>query len=124
MYTVEFQKRGLPHAHILLWLDNATRLKYPYQIDGIISAEIPKPRDDPMLYDAVKNFMIHGPCGAARASSPCMNQGKCTKHFPKKFNCRTSIDEDGYCKSIQSTSTLFKVYKSIILISLYSELLY
>ncbi|XP_029144445.1 uncharacterized protein [Arachis hypogaea] len=26
MYTIEFQKRGLPHAHILLWLDGRNRL--------------------------------------------------------------------------------------------------
>ncbi|PHT74476.1 hypothetical protein T459_21753 [Capsicum annuum] len=29
-------------------------------------------------------------------SSPCMQNGKCTKHFPKKFVESTSIDEEGY----------------------------
>ncbi|XP_070039472.1 uncharacterized protein [Nicotiana tomentosiformis] len=39
IYTVEFQNRRLPHAHILLFLLN----KYPNvgDIDGIISAELP-----------------------------------------------------------------------------------
>jgi len=37
-YTVEFQKRGLPHAHILLWLDGEKKLRNPTDIDGVISA--------------------------------------------------------------------------------------
>ncbi|CAH9143506.1 unnamed protein product [Cuscuta epithymum] len=40
--------------------------------------------------------MIHGPCGHLNKSSPCMNKGKCTKHFPKKFNERTKMDKSGY----------------------------
>nr|XP_016514870.1 PREDICTED: uncharacterized protein LOC107831602 [Nicotiana tabacum] len=94
IYTVEFQKRGLPHAHILLFLHN----KYPNvgDIDQIISAEIPDKSVDPHYYMAVKNFMMHGPCGSAKKSSPCMRNGRCTKHFPKKFVQNTTIDEDGY----------------------------
>nr|XP_016503039.1 PREDICTED: uncharacterized protein LOC107821146 [Nicotiana tabacum] len=94
IYTVEFQKRGLPHAHILLFLVN----KYPTvgDIDGIISAELPDKKVDPYYYNAVTNFMMHGPCGTARKSSPCMQNGRCTKHFPKKFVSSTTIDEDGY----------------------------
>ena len=37
MYSVEWQKRGLPHAHILIWLLEKIR---PEEIDTIISAEI------------------------------------------------------------------------------------
>uniref|UniRef100_A0A1U7VMW3 Uncharacterized protein LOC104218829 n=1 Tax=Nicotiana sylvestris TaxID=4096 RepID=A0A1U7VMW3_NICSY len=94
IYTVEFQKRGLPHAHILLFLRN----KYPNvaDIDGIISAELPDKKVDPHYYNAVTNFMMHGPCGAARKSSPCMQNGRCTKHFPKKIVSSTTIDEDEY----------------------------
>ena len=43
MYTIEFQKRGLPHAHILLWLDGENRLHNGSNIDKIISAELPNP---------------------------------------------------------------------------------
>ncbi|XP_056689190.1 uncharacterized protein [Spinacia oleracea] len=52
IYTVEFQKRGLPHAHILLFLN--------------------------------------------QEQAPCMKDGKCSKHYPKKFNERTTIGDDGY----------------------------
>ncbi|KAI9072628.1 hypothetical protein K1719_045424 [Acacia pycnantha] len=41
VYTVEFQKIGLPHAHIILWLFEADKLTSPFDVDQLISAEIP-----------------------------------------------------------------------------------
>jgi hypothetical protein len=43
MYSMEWQKRGLPHAHILIWLQEKIR---PSLIDSIISAELPNPEED------------------------------------------------------------------------------
>ncbi|KAF7807998.1 putative PIF1 DNA helicase/replication protein A1-like protein [Senna tora] len=65
---------------------------------GTCRAEIPDQDSNPRLYEAVKSFMIHGPCGLDRKNSPCMVKSRCSKHFPKKFTDRTSFDEDGYCK--------------------------
>ncbi|OIT22265.1 putative diphthine methyl ester synthase [Nicotiana attenuata] len=96
IYTVEFQKRGLPHAHILLFLHERDKYPTAADIDRIIFAEIPDELADPVYYKAVHNFMIHGPCGSARKSSPCMQSGRCTKHFPKRFVESTKIDEEGY----------------------------
>ena len=62
VYTIEFQKRGLPHAHILLFLNKDSQFDTPEKIDEIISAEIPDPTEDPDLYDIVTKFMIHQPC--------------------------------------------------------------
>ncbi|KAL7132194.1 hypothetical protein ABFS83_12G055800 [Erythranthe nasuta] len=86
MYTIEFQKRGLLHAHILIFLHADSKYPSPEDIDKIISAEIPDENEDPVLHSFVTSLMIHGPCG----------DGKCTRHFPKKFNDRTSNDKDGY----------------------------
>ena len=77
IYTVEFQKRGLPHAHILLWFDPAYKFTTPDKIDVVISIEIPDENEDPILYDVVKSFMIHGPCDVVRLSSSCMVNNKC-----------------------------------------------
>ncbi|XP_049394611.1 uncharacterized protein LOC125858871 [Solanum stenotomum] len=41
MYTVEFQKRGLPHAHILIILSNEHKLLIAEAYDDIIRAELP-----------------------------------------------------------------------------------
>ena len=52
----EWQKRGLPHAHILVWLKN----KIPRdRIDSVISAELPSENEDGVLYNIVKSQMIH-----------------------------------------------------------------
>lgn len=93
MYSVEWQKRGLPRAHILLWLvDKIT----PDQIDDIISAEIPDPEVDPELYEVVKTNMIHGPCGQHNPTSVCMSDNKCTKRYPRAFISETQTGNDGY----------------------------
>ncbi|KAM3379277.1 hypothetical protein P3S68_011691 [Capsicum galapagoense] len=39
---------------------------------------------------------MHGPCGSTDKFSPCMQNDKCTKHFPKKFVHTTIVDEEGY----------------------------
>lgn len=84
MYVVEFQKRGLPHVHLLIWLDSASKKNLKQNIDKYVCAEIPDPEKDPAGYAAVKRFMMHGPCGGGYPKSPCMKDFKCTKHFPKK----------------------------------------
>ncbi|KAF7808150.1 ATP-dependent DNA helicase PIF1 [Senna tora] len=98
IYSIEFQKRGLPHAHNLIWLNAEHKLTNETLIDSVICAKIPDPDTNPKLYEAVKTFMIHGPCGSVRKSSPCMINSRCSKHFPKKYTERTSFYEDGYCK--------------------------
>lgn len=47
---------------------------------------MPALEEDPYGYHAVKNFMIHRPCGQLKPRCPCMIHGKCQKHFPKKYN--------------------------------------
>lgn len=54
MYTIEFQKRGLPHVHLLLFLHPDNKYPSSDEIDQIISAEIPSQQDDPELYSLVK----------------------------------------------------------------------
>ena len=55
MYVVEFQKRGLPHAHILLILESSDKLRTPEHVDTIISTEIPDRAQYTELYETVLN---------------------------------------------------------------------
>ncbi|KAI3705579.1 hypothetical protein L1987_75818 [Smallanthus sonchifolius] len=96
VYTVEFQKRGLPHAHVCLFMHPDHKLPTVEYIDPIISAEIPEKNEDPELYSLVKEFMIHGPCGNHNLNCPCMIDNKCSKKFPKRFCANTTIDGDGF----------------------------
>uniref|UniRef100_A0A914Z3L6 Helitron helicase-like domain-containing protein n=1 Tax=Panagrolaimus superbus TaxID=310955 RepID=A0A914Z3L6_9BILA len=91
VYTIEFQKRGLPHAHILVTLEADYKMRTAEVINRYISAQLPDPELYPNLHDLVVKHMIHGPCGPR-----CMKDGKCSKHFPHEFQEETSLDEDGY----------------------------
>ncbi|XP_024015921.1 uncharacterized protein LOC112089176 [Eutrema salsugineum] len=96
IYTIEFQKRGLPHAHIVLFLRPEDKLPTGDDIDKIICAEIPDKETDPHLYEIIGDVMMHGPCGALDRDSVCMADGRCTKFFPKAFSPVTKVDDVGY----------------------------
>lgn len=94
--TVEFQKRGLPHTHSCIHVRHQDKPFTPQQVDKCISAELPDPNQDPRLFKAVSDFMIHGPCGVVNPDSKCMENGKCTKGFPKPFCEQTTMGDDGF----------------------------
>ncbi|XP_071727915.1 uncharacterized protein [Rutidosis leptorrhynchoides] len=98
VYTVEFQKRGLPHAHICLFLDERSKMPQLEDVDKYICAEIPDEINKPELYQLVSDLMIHGPCGDKNPSCQCTDTEtkKCTKRFPKPFSDVTKTDQDGY----------------------------
>ena len=93
IWVVEFQKRGLPHAHMLLILDEGSRPVEPADFDRFVCAELPDPRTDPELFETVTRCMIHGPCGPANPNASCMVDGRCSKGYPKEFREETTIDE-------------------------------
>ncbi|XP_074289497.1 uncharacterized protein LOC141614650 [Silene latifolia] len=95
-YTIEFQKRGLPHAHILIFLHRDDKFPEAANVDKIISAEIPDLDENPLLYALVKENMIHCPCGKDFPTCPCMVASKCSRNFPKRCIESTTVDDDGY----------------------------
>jgi len=54
VYTIEFQKRGLQHAHILLILNEEDKIRDVKFLDTIICTEIPDRNIDPDLYNVFK----------------------------------------------------------------------
>ena len=95
---IEFQERGHPHCHLLVFLHWPSRENItPSFLDDVISAELP-PIMSP-VWQLVITQMMHGPCGSLNPNAPCMHDGKCEKDFPKDF-CNATIVEDieGYPK--------------------------
>ena len=52
-HVVEFQKRSLPHAHILVTLKDSYKWSTMNDIDKYITAKIPDSERDPILYNTV-----------------------------------------------------------------------
>ena len=103
--VIEFQKKGLPHVHILLIVAGEDEVRTAEDIDNVISAELPPDPNEPgltkeqkdqrqWLETIVKTNMIHGPCGALNPKAPCMEDGKCTKRYPKPFAAHTVVDSN------------------------------
>jgi hypothetical protein len=97
VYTIESQKCGVPHAHIIIWL----KKERPWDaamVVTFISAQLPNPTSDPIRYEVVSNFMVHDPCGPHVTYSLCMADGRCSKFYPKHFYEHTTILENGFAQ--------------------------
>ncbi|XP_071905966.1 uncharacterized protein [Coffea arabica] len=94
VYVIEFQKRGFPHAHMLLILKLEYKLLNPESYDRVVCAKIPDRSKHPHLYSLIVKHMIHGPCGDMDRTCPCMKDGRCKNHYPKNFCSQTTHAED------------------------------
>jgi hypothetical protein len=106
LHVIEFQHRGLPHAHILIILQH--QIHSVDDIDECVTAELPieptresHPNDFQAahtrwkeLCEAVCEFMTHGPCGHENPKAPCMEDGKCKKDYPKRYVAETRKPDD------------------------------
>ncbi|KAK0401770.1 hypothetical protein QR680_015960 [Steinernema hermaphroditum] len=88
-------KRGLPHVHMLLILEEPYKLRTAEDVDSLVWAELPDPVQYPRLHEIVKKMMMHGPCGPG-TRSPCMDKFKtrCAKRFPKEYSEETVLEEN------------------------------
>jgi hypothetical protein len=88
IYVIEFQKRGLPHAHILIFFVEDYKPHMVEDVDRMINAEFSNPKTNMLAHETVARCMMDGPCGAAFPNSPCMEDGKCKKNIHASFNLR------------------------------------
>ena len=97
--VVEFQKRGLPHAHILLILESNHKILNPEAFDKYVCAELPS-IEYPYLRGLVIKHMIHGPCGNLNPNCACMKEENhrrtCKAKYPKHYAKFTTCGEDSY----------------------------
>ncbi|XP_050890730.1 uncharacterized protein LOC127096163 [Lathyrus oleraceus] len=96
MYVTEFQKRGLPHVHMLLVLESNDKLRDPKDYDSMVREEIHQLECEPQLNEALVKHMIHRPCGVINRKSPCIKDGRCKKMHPKQFLDETRQGTDSY----------------------------
>ena len=63
----------MPHAHILIILDEEDKPNTVEKINRIVRAEIPDPILEKPLFEVVTKCMIHGPC-----DQRCLKNGCCS----------------------------------------------
>ncbi|KAL7085708.1 hypothetical protein ACP275_14G295400 [Erythranthe tilingii] len=95
VYTVESQKRGLPHCHWVIILDAQHKMTSTATYDRFISAELPD-TSHPFLRVYVVKHMMHGPCGDSNPKNSCMRDGSCKNHYPKDFSPSTVHGKNSY----------------------------
>ena len=113
VYTIEFQKRGLPHMHMIIFFEPESKLRTPEQVNSLISSEFPDPVTQPELHAKVLKYMVHTPCGTAHdnPNMPCQVNGRCSKNFPKPFREATTVNEDSYvCTRRRDTGEKYYIY--------------
>lgn len=121
MHVVEFQKRGLPHAHILVILQSDDVIRSADNIDASVSAEFPPiPSRDTFpggaagtaeynaamagciwLTDFICSNLTHRVCGIhGDRKATCLDKhGDCKSGFPKDYaNKTTWLATDTYPK--------------------------
>ena len=63
--------------------------------------QLPDLEPESVLFQIVTTCMMHGPCGSSNPNLPCMEDGKCTTHFPKDFRYTTEVNVNGL--TVQTT---------------------
>lgn len=96
-YVIEFQKRGLPHAHILIIVADAPRT--PEEYDKYVCAELcdaSTPRKK-RLQNLQLKHMVHKCQDSCYAEEDKAHEA-CLKGYPKDFRRETMEGEDSYTK--------------------------
>lgn len=92
-WRIEFQNRGAPHVHMVIWVENMPRLdqnmteeelqSFIDRIDSIISCKLPDSNEDSELYELVSNCQHH------HHTATCFKRGNFCPHIklPPKQQC-------------------------------------
>ena len=67
--VVEWQKRGLPYAHMLLIFQDADKLRTVKDYDSAVQAYLPDQQEHPRLFEVAQKYMVHGQCPLQQALS-------------------------------------------------------
>ena len=90
IWRLEFQVRGAPHVHALIWLANRIPLA---QLEKIMFATKPSPDDSPKLSCLVNGPMVHT-CSLQRCKRGDPN-ARCRYGFPKAPCRDIHVSDDG-----------------------------
>jgi len=81
--------------HLLLIFPLEQKVSTTEDIDRLMSAELPLPKNTP-LFETITKCLLHIPCGQEYPNTPCMVNGLCKKRYPQALSEEITQGEDGY----------------------------
>jgi len=87
---VEFQNRGAPHTHTILWVEKSTIQMIE---ENLIRSDLPDPNLEPELYQLVLTHQIHT-CSPGKCNGPALPGQVCKKKFPRPYSPTTYYNTD------------------------------
>ena len=108
-YRIEFQQRGSPHAHGVVWIKDAPdpETDSPQTIaafvDRYVSCELPSVALDPELHSLVNQLQRH------THTASCKKKGNhCRFNFPRPISSETVVSSTSPSESTNEVPTLIK----------------
>ena len=96
--VIEFQKRGMPHSHIVIRFDGLSP-EARQEVGKWVWTNLPDERiAGGKLREKVIKYMVHQKCGEFNPNAPCMttdhktNRKHCSKHYPQPFRDNFATD--------------------------------
>jgi hypothetical protein len=104
IYIIKYQKRGLSHAHIIIFFTGGYAFSEPEIINNLIRVELFNRSLDPngLLTKIVKQIMVYNLYKPLKPDVIYMKKAytnaplTCSKRFPKLFANKTIINKNGY----------------------------
>ena len=101
--TIEYQKQGLPHLHLVVFLRPDNQFLTGDNIDGLISGELAAAANvvGQEHGGIIETTMVHTHCLARNGSALCIQEQDpfsvltCRKGYPRPFQAESIINEDG-----------------------------
>ncbi|GBM18996.1 hypothetical protein AVEN_1608-1 [Araneus ventricosus] len=84
VFAIELQKRGSPHAHILIVLRAADKFSTSGHIDKFVLRFHHRLKICD-VHEIVTNCLMHGTCGIDNPGEPCMESGQCVKEYNLRY---------------------------------------
>ena len=101
MSVIEYQARGVPHAHIIVKYEGDSP-EQRGEVNDWFWTNLPDASiANGVLREKVLKYMVHKKCGAFNPSSPCMKTNPktkkkyCQKHYPQPFRTSLHINKSG-----------------------------
>jgi len=103
IYVIEFQKCGLPHAHILILFAENYKPHTVKDVDRMINVKLLNPETNRLAHKMVARCMMHDAWSMWSCVSKCPMHGR--RQMQKTISTQVPIRDDDGCKRISYLST-------------------